>query len=152
MSLQSRPMIVLHSTLGLILTCQLRLHHLQGAVGGEDLVEPLNVQSGVEILLELNVQQTAEEIDHGVLVQSEHAGLGLGELVVGDVGEHVVLLHEVVWQAFLAQSALESPPNIQEFLPNILLCPVSRASFYQSERTELSDAVRIRIGSEGLMP
>ena len=145
-------MIVLHSTLGLILTCQLRLHQLQSAVSGEDLVEPLNVQSGVEVLLELDVEEATQEVHHGVLAQPEDTCLGLGQLVVGDVGEHVVLLDEVVRQVLLAQSALQSPPDIQEFLPNILLCPVSRASFYQSERTELSNAVRRRIGSEGLMP
>ena len=65
---------------------------------------------------------------------------GLEQLVVGNVGEHVVFLYEVVRQVLLSQAALQSPPHIQELLPDILLCPVPRASLYQSERKQLFNA------------
>ena len=53
--------------------------------------------------------------------------------MIWNVGEHVTFPYEVVWQVPLDQPLLQSLPDEDELLPNILLSPVTRTALYQPE-------------------
>ena len=72
-------------------TSQPWIEHFEAALVGEDLVEPLDVDHGVEALLGLHLGQAVEEVENRLLSYPVNLLLRSKQFVVGNVRKDIAL-------------------------------------------------------------
>ena len=72
-------------------TSQPWVEHCEAALASEDLVEPLDVDHGVEALLGLHLGQAVEEVENRLLSYPVNLLLRSKQFVVGNVRKDIAL-------------------------------------------------------------
>ena len=87
-------------------TSQPWVEHCEAALVGEDLVEPLDVDHGVEALLGLHLGQAVEEVENRLLSYPVNLLLRRKQFVVGNVRKDIALAEKEILYRLLTFIAL----------------------------------------------